>query len=176
MEPELTNIVYIATSLDGYIADRDGGLDWLSVVPNPTGDDLGFARFMWRVDAVVMGRVTFQTVAGFGGGWPYPVPGIILSTTMTTAPQGFANHVQFASGSPAEIVAAARQQGYRTLYIDGGQTIQRFLQADLIDELILTEIPVLLGGGDRLFGQLDHQIGFELLETQTLLDQMVQRH
>ena len=76
----MSNIVYIATSLDGYISAPDGGLDWLSSVPNPNGDDLGFSKFMDRVDAIVMGRVTFETVVGFGSGWHYPIPGIVLSS------------------------------------------------------------------------------------------------
>ncbi len=109
---------------------------------------------MDRVDAVVMGRKTFETLLGFGLGWHYPKPGIVLSSTLKSAPQEFADHIQFASGTPGKIVQFARNQGFENLYIDGGKTIQIFLQEDLIDELIITEIPLLLGGGDRLFGKL----------------------
>jgi dihydrofolate reductase len=172
----LTNIVYIATSLDGFISASDGGLDWLSSVPNPTGDDLGFSKFMDRVDAIVMGRVTFETVVGFESGWHYPVPGIVLSSSMTSAPDGFSDHIQFANGAPETIVQIAEDQGFNNLYIDGGNTIQRFLREDLIDELIVTEVPILLGGGDRLFGALDHELTFDLLGTEILLDQLVQKH
>ncbi len=171
----MANIVYIATSLDGFISAPDGGLDWLSSVPNPSGDDLGFSDFMTRIDAIVMGRVTFETVVGFGSGWPYPVPGIVLSSTMSTAPEGFADKVQFASGSPQDIVRLAKGLGFESLYIDGGKTIQGFLQADLIDELIVTEVPILLGGGERLFGLLDHPLMFELVGVETLLGQLVQK-
>lgn len=172
----MSNIVYIATSLDGYIAAPDGNLDWLETVPNPDGDDLGFFEFMTRVDAVVMGRVTFETVMGFDMGWGYPVPGIILSSTLSAAPAPFDEHVQFTQGAPADIVAMAEQQGFDHLYIDGGVTIQQFLAADLIDEMIITEIPILLGGGQSLFGHLDQSMRFELVGTETLLNQLVKRH
>jgi dihydrofolate reductase len=172
----LSNIVYIATSLDGYISAPNGDLDWLSSVPNPTEDDLGWLKFMDRVDAIVMGRVTFETVVGFGLGWHYPIPGIVLSSTMRSAPEPFGEHVKFASGSPKDIVQIASEEGFENLYIDGGKTIQGFLRDDLIDELIITEIPILLGGGDRLFGTLDHKLMFELLETEVMLGQLVKKH
>lgn len=172
----MSNIVYIGTSLDGYISAQDKNLEWLSYVPIPEGNDLGFAEFMQRVDAVVMGRKTFETLIGFGVGWHYPKPGIVLSSTLQELPAEFADHVQLTSGTPGEVVGFARDQGYENLYIDGGITVQRFLQADLIDEMIITQIPVLLGGGDRLFGALDQQLGFELIESQVLLNQLVKRH
>ncbi len=171
----MSNIVYIGTSLDGYISAPDGGLDWLSYVPIPEGDDLGFSEFMDRVDAVVMGRKTFETLLGFGVGWHYPKPGIVLSSTLKSAPEEFADHIQFASGTPSEIVQLAKKQGFENLYIDGGTTVQRFLREDLIDELIITEIPLLLGGGDRLFGELDQRLGFELVDTKVLLNQLVRK-
>ena len=130
----MANIVYIGASLDGYISGPDGDLGWLEYVPVPEGDDLGFSDFMDRIDAVVMGRKTFETLIGFGVGWHYPKPGIILSSTMTSAPKAFADHVQFASGTPGEIVKLAKSRGFENLYIDGGVTIQRFLRDDLIDE------------------------------------------
>ncbi|SFL58587.1 dihydrofolate reductase family protein [Shimia aestuarii] len=171
----MPNIVFIATSLDGFIADKNGGLDWLESVHNPDGDDGGFAAFMERVDAVVMGRVTFESVVGFGVGWPYPKPGLILSSALTTAPVGFEDHVRFASGTPAEITRIARQLGYETLYIDGGATIQNFLRDDLIDEVIITEFPLLLGDGTRLFGPLDHPMMFDLVGTATMRGQLLQK-
>lgn len=172
----MSNIVYIGTSIDGYISAPDGSLDWLGYVAIPEGNDLGFSEFMERVDAVVMGRKTFETLLGFGVGWHYPNPGIILSSTLESVPEDFAESVQLASGTPGEIVQLAEKQGFENLYIDGGTTVQRFLREDLIDELIITEIPLLLGGGDRLFGELDHYLGFELVESQVLLNQLVRKH
>jgi len=170
------NIVYVGTSLDGHISGREGDLTWLEYVPIPANDDLGFADFMARVDAVVMGRKTFETLIGFGAGWHYPRPGIVLSTTMTSVPEPFARHVQIASGSPVEIVELATRLGYRNLYVDGGETVQRFLVADLIDEMIITEIPVLLGGGARLFGSLERMLGFELIASDVLAKQLLRKH
>ena len=171
----MSNFVYIATSLDGYISAPDGNLDWLSYVPIPEGNDLGFAEFIDRVDAIVMGRITFETVVGFGHGWSYPVPGLVLSSTLSSAPEDIADHVDFAKGTPNEIVELAKVKGFENLYIDGGRTIQNFLRADLIDELIISEIPLLLGGGDRLFGELDQPLHFELVSTETLLSQIVKK-
>lgn len=172
----MTNIVYIATSLDGYISAPDGNLDWLSMVPNPDDDDLGFAAFMSRVDVVVMGRVTFESVVGFDVGWPYPVPGLILSRSLTQIPAGFEDKVQIISGTPEQIIAQAGGMGHETLYIDGGKTIQGFLRADKIDEMILSELPVLLGGGDRLFGGLVAPLEFEHIGVEVLLGQITKRH
>ena len=172
----MSNFVYIGTSIDGRISSSSGTLDWMETVPNPDGNDLGFFEFVARVDAIVMGRVTFETIIEIGLGWHYPLPGIILSTTMDTAPDAFVEHVQFARGSPAEIIALAKSQSFENLYIDGGNTIQRFLEVDLIDELIITELPILLGGGERLFGMHDQEMRFELVGSEVLLGQMVKRH
>ena len=171
----MSNLVYIATSMDGRIAGPNGEIDWLECVPVPEGDDLGFGDFMARVDAVVMGRVTFETLIGFGVGWHYGKPGLILSTTMNEAPEPFRDHVHFAQGAPAQIVEQARRLGYEHLYIDGGETIQRFLAEDLIDELIVSELPVVLGGGPRLFGSLTDPLAFELVETELLARQIVKK-
>ncbi len=172
-ETILSNIVYIGTSLDGYISAPDGNLDWMSYIPIPEGDDLGFAEFISRIDAVVMGRLTFETLVGFGVGWPYPVPGLVLSSTLSSAPPDLADHVEFANGTPHEIVELAKAKGFENLYIDGGQTIQNFMREDLIDELVISQIPLLLGGGVRLFGELDQRLNFELVSTETLLSQIV---
>lgn len=171
----MSNLVFIATSIDGFISAPDGNLDWLDYVPFPEGEDGGYADFMNRVDVVVMGRVTFETVVGFGRGWHYPVPGIVLSSTLRSAPAEFESHVDFASGTPKEIVESAKERGFNNMYVDGGKTVQNFLDADLIDELIITEIPVLLGGGSRLFGELDRQLGFELIGTETFPNQVFQK-
>lgn len=163
----MTISVYIATSIDGYIAERDGGIDFLETVPTPEGDDLGYGDFMADIDAVVMGRGTFETVVGFDIGWPYPVPGIVLSSTLKKLPEGFPAHVTLASGKPQKIVALAAAQNWFNLYIDGGVTIQRFLKEDLIDRLILTEIPILLGDGVPLFGEHNNHLVFELEKVET---------
>ncbi len=131
---------------------------------------------MASVYVVVMGRLTFESVIGFGRGGPYPRPGLMLSSRMSRAPDGFGEHVSLAGGTASEVVAVAKKLGYSNLYLDGGKTIQGFLRADLIDEMILSEIPILLGGGERLFGDLAEPLGFELVGSEVLLDQIVRKH
>ena len=109
-------------------------------------------------------------------GWTYRIPGFILSSTLHSAPNDFADHVTFASGTPKEIVGIAKEMGYSNLYVDGGKTIRSFLDADLIDELIVSEVPILLGGGQRLFGKLDKRLEFELVGTEIMLNQITKKH
>ncbi|WP_394150218.1 dihydrofolate reductase family protein [Vibrio maritimus] len=157
----MANIVYIATSLDGYIADKDNGVEWLHDIPNPEGSDFGFAEFMDRVDALVMGRNTLEIVLSFDCDWPYSKPVFVLSNTMTEVPNGLEGKVFLVKGKLQDIVEDLAQKGYQDLYIDGGKTIQSFLKQDLIDELIISTIPVLLGGGISLFGELDKPLKFK---------------
>lgn len=172
----MPNIVYIATSLDGYIADKKGELDWLHSIPNPDNLDLGWADFLRQIDALVMGRKTFETVCGFDVDWPYPVPVFILSNSMTSIPEAYRDKAEIVSGPLPEVVESINAKGFNTLYIDGGKTIQGFLQADLIDEMIITQIPILLGGGVPLFGELPAPLTFEHISTQVHLEAMVQTH
>lgn len=171
----MANHVYIATSLDGYIAEKDGGLDWLMNIPNPTGSDFGFADFMSGIDALVMGRATFEKVLSFDQ-WPYDKPVFVLSREMTMLPSDMAGKAELLCGDIDQILATLNQRGMTRLYIDGGKTVQSFLAADLIDELIVTSIPVLLGDGIPLYGALDGQLDFELVGSEVLLGQMVKSH
>ncbi|MEM6642715.1 MAG: dihydrofolate reductase family protein [Bacteroidota bacterium] len=154
------NSVFIATSLDGYIADKSGSIDWLQSVPNPESDDFGYNSFISRIDAIVMGRVTYESVLGFQGDWPYNLPVFVLSNSLKALPEAHFGKVQLLSGDLHHIIKEIHGQGYTRLYIDGGKTIQSFLEEDLIDELIITTIPILLGGGFALFGPLDHRVKF----------------
>jgi dihydrofolate reductase len=159
------NKVFIATSLDGYIADKNGQIEWLHQVPNPTGDDMGYSQFMNEIDALIMGRVTFETVLGFDIEWPYQKPVFVLSSTIHEVPKKLENNVFLMKGDLEEILEKIHARGYQNLYIDGGTTIQHFLSADLIDELIITRIPVILGGGTPLFGQLKKSLEFKCIDT-----------
>ena len=172
----MANIVYIATSLDGYIADKNGGLEWLHSIPNPTGDDFGFQAFMDRVDALIMGRTTFETVCSFDCDWPYSKPVFVLSNSLAQIPEGYQDKAFLVRGELSEIIAELKQQGYMDLYIDGGATIQSFLTEDLIDEIIVTSIPVLLGGGTPLFGELASPLHFRLAHSEVLLGSLVKSH
>ena len=170
------NKVFIARSIDGYIARKNGDIDWLDRVPNADGLKLGYDKFMEGIDALVMGRGSFETVCGFDIEWPYNVPVFVLSKTMTSIPEKIGNKAELVNGSIQEILAAIHQKGYGRLYIDGGVTIQSFLKEDLIDELIITTIPIVLGGGIPLFGELSKSLEFEHIESHVLLNQLVQDH
>ncbi|MEM6637852.1 MAG: dihydrofolate reductase family protein [Pseudomonadota bacterium] len=169
----MTATVYIATSIDGYIADAEGGLDWLSDGIDPEQGDLGFDDFLSGIDAIVMGRITFQTVLA-SGQWPYSKKVFVLSRTLSALPEDMAGKAEIIAGTPAEIMEKLAALGHSRLYVDGGNTVQSFLEADLIDHLIITRIPIILGGGVPLFGSLSAPLRFELSDTRMLAGRMVQ--
>lgn len=173
---EQKNSVFIATSIDGYISDRKGGLDWLHMIPNPEQTDMGYADFMNGIDAIVMGRNTFETVLSFDGTWPYNKPVFVLSRSRKEVPKTLEKKAFIMNGPLKEVTASINKKGFKRLYIDGGTTIQGFLNEDLIDELILTTIPILLGGGARLFSELPGELKFQMVHTTTFLNRVVQRH
>lgn len=150
--------VFIATSLDGYIARPDGTLDWL---PEPSGDsaadDHGYSAFMAGIDAVVMGRNTFEVVLGFGG-WHFTKPVVVLSSRRLDIPAELEGKVFAMSGEPTDVVAECAARGWQELYIDGGITIQRFLRAAFVSRLIITRVPVILGAGIPLFGDVARDV------------------
>lgn len=159
--------VFIAASLDGYIAREDGGIDWLLAANAsvPPGEDCGYAAFMSGVDALVMGRNTFELVLGFAE-WPYgEKPVVVLSSSLAALPGKVPPGVILEAGEPAQLVERLAARGWRRLYIDGGITIQRFLAAGLIDEITLTTIPILLGRGRPLFGKLDRDVKLDLVSS-----------
>jgi dihydrofolate reductase len=163
--------VFIATSLDGFIARKDGGLDWL---PHDSGEPHGYDEFIATVDAIVIGRNTFETVLTFGS-WPYGTrPVIVLSSTPSRlkAPEGAV--CDFMAGTPSEVVERLSARSLTHLYVDGGITIQRFLDAGLIQRVVITRIPVLLGDGIPLFGPLRHDIRLKHVGTRAFPSGMVQ--
>jgi dihydrofolate reductase len=170
------NSVFIATSLDGYIADKNGGIDWLYSVPNPNNDDMGYVKFTHGIDALVMGRTTFETVLGFDVDWPYSKPVFVLSNTLTEIPVSHKEKAFLVKGTLTKILDQIHEKGFNRLYIDGGTTIRNFLKEDLIDEMVLTTIPILLGSGSSLFSDLPDELKFELIGTKTYLNQITQNH
>lgn len=171
---EKRNSVFIAISIDGYIADVDGGIDWLNSVPNPENIDMGYRVFMEGVDALLMGRNTFEKVLSFGIPWPYEKPVYILSSSLEKLPDEIHGKAEIVNGTPKNILHFIHKNGFGRIYIDGGQTIQSFLKEDLIDEITITRIPVILGGGFSLFGELSKPLDFELIESKVFLGQIVQ--
>lgn len=168
----MANIVYIATSLDGYIARKDGNLDWLMEIPNPEKSDFGFSDFMQRIDGIIMGRNTFDLVLKFGQ-WPYTKPVFVLSKTMKDIPVGLMDKAELIQGELNTIIEVLKNKGFENLYIDGGKTIQSFLKQDLIDELIITRIPIILGSGIPLFEEMDSELNLEHVETEILSNALV---
>lgn len=168
------NKVFIATSIDGYIADSNGGVEWLHETPNPEGIDMGYAEFKAQIDAIVMGRNSFETILGFGIDWPYNKPVFILSSTLKEISPKLEGKVFLLNGPPLEIIDKIHEQGYRSLYIDGGKTISNFLEQDLIDEMIITTIPVVLGNGTRLFSSFQNKLHFKCVKTEIYLNCVVQ--
>ncbi|WP_298248407.1 dihydrofolate reductase family protein [uncultured Christiangramia sp.] len=170
------NSVFIATSLDGYIADKNGEIEWLNYIPNPDNDDMGYLDFKKRIDAIIMGRKTFETVIGFDIDWPYDKPVFVLSEKLNELPETYKGKVFLIKGTLNEVLEQIHKKGFYRLYIDGGTTIRNFLKQDLIDEIILTTIPILLGGGHSLFTELTKELKFKLNGSKTYLNQIVQTH
>ena len=171
----MANIVYIATSLDGFIATSDGGVDWLSEIPNPDQSDYGWADFMSRIDAIVVGRNTYEKVLTFDP-WPYDKPVFVLSNSLDRVADGVADRAEIVSGDLRTVIERLNKRGHRNLYVDGGKVIQSFLQEDLIDEMIITRVPVLLGGGIPLFDSLTRHLAFSHVGTETFNDSLVKSH
>ena len=165
--------IYIATSLDGYIAGPNNELDWLEQVPNPDGSDFGFFAHMAAMDAVVMGRGTFEAVQAFRP-WPYDKPVVVVSASLQAVPKDLEDNVEIVAGEPAEIVSQCADRGFQNLYIDGGKLVTSFLAAGLIDEMTISRLPVLLGDGIKLFGDLGSSTWWDHIETEAFAGGMVQ--
>jgi len=152
--------LFIATSLDGFIARSDGSIDWLNAANAvvPPVEDCGYKAFISAVDIIVMGRNTFEQVLTFGE-WPYgDTPVVVMSHRASPLPSNAPQTVTSSQEAPTDLVEKLRAQGKRHLYIDGGITIQSFLSERLINELTITVIPILLGTGKPLFGPLPFDI------------------
>jgi dihydrofolate reductase len=166
----MTVTVFVGVSVDGFIARANGDLDWLPESPEPHGYD----ELMASVDALVMGRNTFETVLKFGG-WPYGKKRIVvLSSRPLDLSALRADAVEQMSGEPADIVARLGSSGAHHLYVDGGITIQRFLRAGVVQRLILTRIPVLIGSGIPLFGELSRDVRLHHVATRQYPSGLVQ--
>lgn len=167
--------VYIATSLDGFIARKNGGIDWLFNIENPTNDDYGYSEFISGIDAIVMGRNTFEVVRTFNQ-WPYEKIVFVLSTSLKKIPDDLKDKASLLSMEPKQVLSHLSDLGYSNLYIDGGKTIQRFLRDNLIDEIIVTKVPVLLGDGIPLFGFLDKDVALKHIDTIVYPNGLVKSH
>ena len=166
--------VFIATSIDGFIAKKNNDIDWLVKFPSPSAEnedkDCGFSKFFSDVDALVMGRNTYEVVEQFDT-WPYTGKRVVvLSSTLTSVcPQA-----ELFSGDIATLVSNLHAQGVKHIYVDGGLTISQFLKLGLIDQLIISIIPVVLGEGIPLFRGIGKDTWCHLVSSQVYSNGLVQ--
>ncbi|WP_027864318.1 dihydrofolate reductase family protein [Massilia alkalitolerans] len=166
--------VFIATSLDGYIARPDGDIGWLLQRDDPA-EDHGYGDFIADKDAIVMGRGSYEKVLGFDP-WPYELPVVVLSAQLagTPVPAALRGKVRFSSAAPADAMAELESQGVRRVYVDGGRLVQSFIRAGLVEDMVLTTVPVLIGAGRPLFGTLPHDLDLSLVASRSFPSGLVQ--
>jgi dihydrofolate reductase len=166
-------VLYTAASLDGYIARKDGSIDWLAVAERP-GEDYGYAAFLAGVDALVMGRRTYEQVLTFGL-WPYPGKATYVFTSRDLA--AGRDDVTFVRGPVEAFAADLAARGHRRVWLVGGGSLNgAFLRQGLVDELIVSIIPVCLGEGIPLFQPPGRDLKFDLLESRSFPTGVVQLH
>jgi dihydrofolate reductase len=167
----MTVSVFVGASVDGFIARLNGDLDFL---PAGGGEPHGYDEFIASVDAIVIGRKTFETVLAFAA-WPYGDRRVVvLSTRPVDLSAVRGGVVEQMAGAPAEIVSRLAASGARHLYVDGGLTIQGFLRAGLVQRLIITRVPVLIGSGIPLFGTLPRDVPLRHVGTRSYPSGLVQ--
>jgi dihydrofolate reductase len=170
------NSVFVGLSLDGFLARPSGDIDWLSGVP---GEDTSeqtkdFAEFFNTVDVLVMGRGTFDKVITFDEWYYGDKPVVVLTNRPLEIPERLKKTVRVMNGTPQEICEKLSQEGAQHMYIDGGVTVQRFLSAGLIHQMVLCRLPVLIGEGLPLFGKLPHDVKLKLVSVRERAGGMVQ--
>lgn len=159
--------VFVGTSLDGFIARKNGSLDFL---PTVGGDPNGYADFVATIDACIIGRKTYEWILGWmrrtGGSWPYEKPVIVLSHNPGRVRVPKAVECEVLNCTPKQAMALLEMRKVRHVYVDGGRTIQAFLSAGLIDRIIINRYPVLIGQGVPLFGEMPHDVRLRHVSTQ----------
>ncbi|HEY8575232.1 MAG TPA: dihydrofolate reductase family protein [Devosia sp.] len=170
----ITGHVFIATSLDGFIARENGEIDWL-LQHDQAGEDHGYDEFIKDIDTIVMGRGTFEAVQGMGE-WFYNRPVVVLSSSLSlqAVPEHLAGKVRFSDKSPSEVMAMLEEEGIKRVYVDGGKVIQSFLSLNMIKDMVITRIPILLGAGRPLFGGIQRDIPLGHISTRSFPSGLVQ--
>jgi dihydrofolate reductase len=171
-----TGHVFMATSLDGFVARKDHSLDWL-MKQNTDGEDHGFDDFMASVDGLIMGSGSFKTVLAFES-WPYQKPVIVMSHSLVEndIPAELESKVRLTQLSPQELILSLVKEGWKRAYVDGGKLVQSFIRAGLVQDMTITSVPVLIGEGVRLFGSIDDDIDLELIGSKSFNSGLVQNH
>ena len=174
--------VYIATSADGYIARPDGSVDWLHTAGNLEADmgseDMGFQSFMDSVDCMIMGRKCMEIISGMhlnSEQWFYgDMRIVVLSNTVKEPPENLRGKVEMYSGDIQDLILKLEGSGFKHAYIDGGSTITSFINLRLIDEMIITKVPVLLGEGIPLFGKINQSVKLENAKAAAFPNEFIQ--
>ncbi len=174
-----TGHVFIAVTLDGFIARKDHAIDWLEN-QGTTTEEHGYTQFINSVDGIIFGRKTYDVVLNLTADtdWPYPKPVLVLSRTLTNSdiPAHLTDKVTITDQTPVDLLQTLDQQGWKRAYVDGGITIQSFLNEGLIEDLIITTLPILIGEGIPLFGPTTQDIHLELLKTTQYPSGLAQTH
>jgi dihydrofolate reductase len=166
--------VYIGTSLDGFIAKTDGNIDWLTQYANEDAVS-AYEEFMNGIDAIVIGRGTFEKILTFSS-WPYEKKAFVVSTTLKQLPGSLKHNATLLSMQPRALLSYLSRMGFSSIYIDGGKLIQSFLKEDVIDDLIISKVPVLIGNGIPLFGFLGADLKFKHMRTETQSNGLVRSY
>ena len=159
----MSNItLYIASSLDGYIADKNGSVVWLEEIPNPEKTDYGYAEFLKEIDTVVMGRTTYEQVLGFGNDWPYiDQHTVVVSSDKSYEPR--TQNTTVLSTLHRSVIEKLRSQSNNGIWlVGGGQMVSAFLKLQAIDRMLLFVMPMMLGSGIRLFPEESPSLAFKL--------------
>ncbi|NKL21127.1 dihydrofolate reductase family protein [Rhizobium leguminosarum] len=170
----ITGHVFIATSLDGFIARESGEIDWL-LKHDQAGEDHGYDDFIRDIDVIVMGRGTYVAVRSMGD-WFYTRPVLVLSEQLAQqeVPSELHGKVRFSDKPPEEAMAMLQSEGARRAYVDGGRIIQSFLQLDMISDMVITRVPILLGTGRPLFGDGQRDVALAHKGTRSFPSGLVQ--
>jgi len=168
-----TGHIMMAMTLDGFVARKDHALDWLMKI-DTKGEDHGFNEFLDSVQVVVMGSGTFRTVLSFDE-WHYRVPVVVLSKSLTEndIPARLKGMVEISRLPPDELMAECARRGYARVYVDGGAVIRSFLRAGHIADMKVTIVPVLIGDGIRMFGDLPEDVELELIDVRSFKSGLV---
>lgn len=170
----ITAHVFIATSVDGFIAREDGDIGWLLERDDPA-EDHGYTNFIRDKDVIVMGRGSYEK-AVLSDAWPYNLPVVVLSRQLTgmPVPGSLQGKVRFLDLTPSQMMEELARQNVQKVYVDGGRVVHSFLQQGLIDDMVITTVPVLIGAGKSLFGTLPKDIDLALVSSRKFPSGLVQ--
>lgn len=176
---------HVVTSMDGYIAKQDGNIDWLDTAGKPEAEmgeeaDMGFHEFINSVDCIIMGRKTIETISEMNlteEQWPYGYLKIfVLSKTLKEPPLNLKDKVEICSIDIIELINDLEDEGYEKIYVDGGKTIQSFIELKLLNEMTIIKAPVILGAGISLFGKTTQDIRLEKLSVRAFPNGFIQEY